>query len=414
MQKPVPMKLRYVDALRGLAIMGVLVVHCGQHGMNDYLPAGMTTVLQHGAHGVQLFYVVSAFTLFLTLDKRGIEENTAWLDFYGRRFFRIAPMYYLGICYYLWQDGFGPRYWLGDAETVTAENVVSNFFFIHGFNPYWITSVVPGGWSIAVEMMFYCMIPLLFLRIRNSQQAVVFFLITLALRAVLQFLLNRVHLIESERLWQDYLNLYLPSQLPAFALGILFYFILKEDYKISWSPLILLLLSLIVIAHFAGIPLLPNHVMSSIGFVVMAIALSRFEFKMIVNPILVYIGKISYSMYLVHFAVLFWLSKYAAVDYIAVSGPIDAIANYGIRLLVVLILSVIIASFFYHMIELPFQRIGKRLMNRVRTSGPAVSVEAGHLERLSVLPTTSVAGVLGKTAIDDTASDTSLALKDEK
>jgi peptidoglycan/LPS O-acetylase OafA/YrhL len=79
-------------------------------------------------------------------------------------------MYYLGICYYLIQDGFGPRYFLENESHITTLNVLSNFTFLHGFNPYWITSLVPGGWSIAVEMTFYIILPFLFARIKRSVQ----------------------------------------------------------------------------------------------------------------------------------------------------------------------------------------------------------------------------------------------------
>src|SRR6478735_102007 len=174
------MKLRYIDTLRGLAILAVIIVHCSIYGNNEFLPSIFKSIVYSGLHGVQLFYVVSAFTMFLTLHSRDGKEEFLWPKFFIRRFFRIAPMYFVGICYFLWQDGFGQRYWLGDADHITSLNILSNFLFIHGFNPYWITSVVPGGWSIADEMLFYCLIPFLFLKIKNAQQAFCFVLVTLA------------------------------------------------------------------------------------------------------------------------------------------------------------------------------------------------------------------------------------------
>src|SRR5690242_3285681 len=106
-------KLRYVDALRGIAIMGVLMVHCGQFGTNDF-PSFLENIVVNGAMGVQLFFVASAFTIFLSYGNRYGKETNANVNFLIRRVFRIAPMYYFGIIYFLWQDGFGSRYWLGD------------------------------------------------------------------------------------------------------------------------------------------------------------------------------------------------------------------------------------------------------------------------------------------------------------
>lgn len=362
------MKLRYIDTLRGLAILAVIIVHCSIYGDNTYLPSVFQSVVYSGVHGVQLFYVVSAFTMFLTLHNREGKEEFLWTKFFIRRFFRIAPMYYVGICYFLWQDGLGPRYWLGDADHVTLSNILSNFFFVHGFNPYWITSLVPGGWSITDEVLFYCLIPLLFLIIKNTQQAFRFVLVTLAVRLLLHIVFNEFPLIGSERLWQEYLYLYLPSQLPVFALGILFFFIVRDEYKISVSPTLILITAVVLIVQFIGfpmgLPVLPNHFLFSCAFVILCIALSRYEFRVLVNPAFIYIGKISFSMYLVHFAVIHWLIEFDAADYLAVSNQYQAIINYGVRLLVVTGITILISSVFYKFVELPMQVVGKRIINK--------------------------------------------------
>jgi peptidoglycan/LPS O-acetylase OafA/YrhL len=369
-------KLKYVDALRGLAIVAVVMVHCSIHGSNEHLPAALRAVVWSGTHGVQLFYVVSAFTMFLTLDKGEGTRKPLWSDFFIRRFFRIAPMYYVGICYFLWQDGLGPRYWLGDADHITTANILSNVLFVHGLNPYWITSLVPGGWSIAVEVLFYCLLPVLFTVIRNTRQAFWFTAFALALRMVLQFVFREWLPISSERLWYEYLYFYLPSQLPVFALGILCYFIVRDNHRFSVTPLATLTTALIltgeIIGRSIGLSLVTNHFLFGIAFAVLLVTLSRQPFWLLVNPVFVYIGKISYSMYLVHFAVLYWLTKLGFVDYIVVSGPLWAIINYALRLLVVMALAVPVASLFYVLVERPIQAVGKELIARKsprRTTG---------------------------------------------
>ena len=357
------MKLKYIDVLRGLAVLGVLIVHCGQFGNNSYFPTRFLSLVENGAMGVQLFYIASAFTLFLSMDRRYSTEKSPIKNFFIRRFFRIAPMYYIGICYYLLQDGFGGRYWLGDATNITIGNILSNIFFLHGFNPYWINSLVPGGWSIAIEILFYCFLPLLFLKIKDTQQAFGFLIITLVIRFVLYYFLHKIHIISSDMLWSNYLFFYLPNQLPIFALGILFYFILRDNYQLLISPNLIILISLVFIGQLIGINLLPPHILFGIAFVILGIALSKSESKILINPILIYIGKISFSMYLVHFAVLHWLTKFHFVDFIVVSNSHTAIINYGCRLLILIILSAIISTLFYRFVELPMQNIGKKVIS---------------------------------------------------
>lgn len=360
------MKLNYIDVLRGLAILGVLMIHCAQYGNNDSLPSIVLTIIGNGAHGVQLFYFASAFTIFLSMNRRFENERYPKINFFIRRFFRIAPLYYVGICYYLFQDGFGKRYWLGDLEGVTLGNILSNLSFTHGFNPYWINSLVPGGWSIAVEMFFYCFVPLLFIKIKNIQQAYIFVLISLFFRLVLELFFHKIELIGNHRLWNEYLFFYFPSQLPIFALGILFYFIIKDGYRIIISSNLIILTSFILVFQFMGFSIiLPTHFLFGISFVVLGIAMSKKQFKVLENPILIYIGKISYSMYLVHFAVLYWLTRFNFVDYFDNSNVYIAILNYGFRLFILIIISVFISSLTYKFIEVPMQNIGKKIIYRI-------------------------------------------------
>lgn len=69
-------KLAYVDVLRGVAILAVILVHCGYAGSPLYLPATITNVVRQGAFGVQLFFVASAFTLFYHLIAVQSQMNT--------------------------------------------------------------------------------------------------------------------------------------------------------------------------------------------------------------------------------------------------------------------------------------------------------------------------------------------------
>ncbi|MDR2627233.1 MAG: acyltransferase, partial [Dysgonamonadaceae bacterium] len=222
----------YVDALRGLAILCVIMIHTGQFGTMN-IPNAFANIIWNGAIGVQLFYLASAFTLFLSMKSRVSKEYNSTKNFFIRRFFRIAPLYYLAIVYYLWQNGFGARYWLGDATQISTANILSNVFFFHGFNPYWINSLVPGGWSIAVEMMFYTILPFLFSKIKNINHAFNFYIITILIMAFLQIFLNKINPTSSDYLWEAYLSFYLPNQLPVFALGIIAYFIIIEHQSLT-------------------------------------------------------------------------------------------------------------------------------------------------------------------------------------
>ncbi len=364
-------KLVYIDSLRGLAILSVLLVHCGQHG-SQLSPSVLQLIVNNGLHGVQLFFVASAFTLFLSMSKRSKEESNAKSNFFIRRFFRIAPLYYLGIIYYLIQNGRGPRPELGDVLYVSNWNIISNFFFVHGFNPYWINAVVPGGWSITVEVLFYCFVPFIFKKVRNLNQALNLFIISIILNFVLSMVLRSAGLIPDHELMDKYLYYYLPNQLPVFACGIILFFLItcpKETWYIK--PETLLLLACLFLCFLSTFYLsieraifFPGHVLYAIGFVALGFALSKKKFFLLSNPITSYIGKISYSMYLVHFSILHLMESFNLFDLMNFKNKYFNVFNFGLRYAILLCLTVIVSTAVYHLIELPFQRIGKKIIDR--------------------------------------------------
>ncbi|NLZ74162.1 MAG: acyltransferase family protein, partial [Bacteroidales bacterium] len=95
------MKLQYVDSMRGIAILMVILVH-SSHPITD-IKTFDWLIASYGQMGVQLFFVASAFTLCLSADYRKYECNKI-RNYAIRRYFRIAPLYYFGIIVYLVLD----------------------------------------------------------------------------------------------------------------------------------------------------------------------------------------------------------------------------------------------------------------------------------------------------------------------
>lgn len=147
-----PAKLGFVDRLRGIAILMVIAMH--------YLQVFASPVVRDwneiGQIGVQLLFVVSAFTLCLSADNRRDEPQRLWA-YAVRRYFRIAPVYYVGILFYWWLFTAS-----GEGAPYTLRNVLANVFLVHGLVPEANNNVVPGGWTIATEVLFYAAFPLLY------------------------------------------------------------------------------------------------------------------------------------------------------------------------------------------------------------------------------------------------------------
>jgi peptidoglycan/LPS O-acetylase OafA/YrhL len=239
--------------------------------------------------------------------------------------------------------------------------IISNLFFVHGISPYWINSSVPGGWSITVEMTFYLFIPFLFQKITTLNRAATFTVGSYIFAMGSRLLLKKIQLISDTQLWDAFLYYNFFNQLPIFGIGIILYFIvIKKDFKIS--TLNVLIITAIFIAHNIWNVFLPRYVLFSIGFILLIFTLSKKEYKLFVNQFTRFWGKISYSSYLVHFAILFWLD-YSKIDSYINLIPIEsAVVRFVIWYFIVLAFTSVISLFFYNTVELSFQRIGKKII----------------------------------------------------
>ncbi|WP_022821894.1 acyltransferase family protein [Hymenobacter norwichensis] len=358
-------KYAYITSLRGLAILGVMLVHVSQFGAQvQFLRPLQVALLANGARGVQLFFVASALTLYLSMSNRRGEEKNPKINFFLRRFFRIAPLYYLGILYY------GAIVPVHDGLLFSPAEYVSNLLFLNWLSPYYINHLVPGGWSIAVEFAFYAMLPWLFPLVRNLNQAVKFLVFTLLFNTFITYVLRHVQLATDTTKWVEFLFYYFPSQLPVFATGIVLYFLIltKQRYL---SARTLLLGAFVVLCSFStdtsievetGLPYLPKHFFFAIGFLLLAWSLSIKQFWLLVNPVTHLIGRLSFSLYLGHFTVLYFMDKYHVIDPLPPTGHISALLNLSIRFLVVLFFSLGLAWILERCIEIPGQKLGQRVI----------------------------------------------------
>jgi len=137
-----------LDALRGLAILGVVWHHTG-----ELIPSVPLTL--RGFLGVDVFFVLSGFLIVtLLLRERDRCGELSLRDFYGRRALRIFPLYYgvlLGLGVLLWLvPGFSlaGSFW-GDLPALLT--YTSNWVGVAG--------MLSVTWSLAAEEQFYLLWP---------------------------------------------------------------------------------------------------------------------------------------------------------------------------------------------------------------------------------------------------------------
>lgn len=148
----------------------VLAVHAVDHvsGFSSLSHWGLECI-RAGRFGVQLFFIVSAFTLFSSIQARRFTEPHLWRSFYLRRGFRILPLWWLAILLYAL------------AGRVSFANALPSLFMYFWF---WGNLLFPAQWSIFVEEFFYLCLPLVFRFIHSVRSAVLFLVLTAAFAAV--------------------------------------------------------------------------------------------------------------------------------------------------------------------------------------------------------------------------------------
>jgi peptidoglycan/LPS O-acetylase OafA/YrhL len=156
-------RLSFLDGLRGLAAVYVLMFHMALvPAFKPTPPFWLKSFVLFGGTGVTLFFVVSAFSLCLTMG-RHLASPSPLLSFYGSRVFRIAPLFFVLLAFSIW--------WLGWKFGVppSAQSILLSVSFLFNLVLGEQTGIVWASWTIGVEMLFYAAFPLLYLKLTSIQ-----------------------------------------------------------------------------------------------------------------------------------------------------------------------------------------------------------------------------------------------------
>jgi peptidoglycan/LPS O-acetylase OafA/YrhL len=354
-------RLEFLDALRGLAAAYVVIYHMTLMPQPQLvLPRWAEKFTLMGGTGVTLFFIVSAFSLYYTMPMReGSTRPTA--SFYLHRFFRVAPLFYFLILVSWIRDA-----WLFDVRHSLGA-VVGSATFIFNLFPLRQEGFVWAGWTIGVEMIFYALFPLIYSRVRDRHKAIAFVFATLLfwyfVGLVLDYLVLPQGWRESILQWSTF------KHFPIFATGIVLYYWflgIDPDSPVAQSKG--------QAALFAGIftylalvqGWLPNilgnpYYFQAVAYGLIFMGLAWFPWKLVVNRLTSFLGKVSYSVYLLHPTIVYLLIPvYRSIHEQQTDLTVAFIVCTGLTFLILLPL----AWVSYRLIELPGIRLGKALEAR--------------------------------------------------
>ena len=354
-----------LDLLRFIAFLAVFMHHALPRDANLYIARGLSpavtqwilTAKEAGAFGLDLFFALSSYLITELLLREHAQRGSFSVSaFYVRRALRIWPLYFtflaltvLVIPTLIPAERFGPIYIFSFALFVGNWVCAT-----HGL-PF---SVASPLWSISVEEQFYIGWPLLlrFFGVNRLKQLAVAMLVV----AVLTRIGLAIYGVAHPGVWCNTI-----ARLDPIGLGAILAFTLNgRAPQISNALRVVLCASafvtwLLIAKYFShdGPTSVATYALSGFASVVLLLAVLRREAPLLrVRPFswLVYLGRISYGLYVFH---LFALALLAQVLVLPV---IEIPLNFGLRLALSLLLTVILAVVSYNVLELPFLRLKER------------------------------------------------------
>jgi len=321
-------KIISVDMLRGLASLSVAWFHF-THGNPGFLPDDwLKSTGNWGWLGVEIFFVISGFIIPYSLWKNNFVFKNHWYKFILKRIARIDPPYFISmiLSLSLWYlSTFIPEF-KGTSLEFDWLQISAHFGYLIDFMG--LNWIQPIYWSLAIEFQYYLFICLIIPFLLNKNIWIV--------RLSLVLLLISPFAIENRIVVFYWMGL--------FVLGISSFLFFIKKMKIPELILFQILSSAVC--------------WKIIGFPEMIAGLLAVLFILLVNikPIrpLIFLGSLSYSLYLVHIPVggkiINLFSRFSGTLFFQVMGLFSALT-----------ISLLVGWLFYKYIELPSQELASKI-----------------------------------------------------
>ena len=286
----------WIDAARGIAMLMVISVHLSQ--CVSWLHQ---SVFSFGAMGVQLFFLLSGYCLCMKTTAVSGWRN--FCELLARRYRRLAPWYLIGIVVYA-------IYWwiVGNSsslENYTLGNVLANIMLINALFPSAQNTIVPGGWSISCIALFSFVYPLFVdanrgVRIRSLAIVSIVGLMLACLGYV-------VFGLERQFIYCSLLN-----QFAVFTIGVAFYMLQDKLRRMKvWHEFVLAFvcfaLAAVAVLFDREYAILYRHLLMALSFAFGLMLWMRADKW--TPRWLVWTGRHSYEIFIMHFAVLWALLR---------------------------------------------------------------------------------------------------------
>ena len=352
-----------LDVLRFFAFLGVFIFHAAPRTMDFYDRAGYPHWLSSlliptfgaGAYGVDLFFALSAYLITsLLLRERAATGVLDLRGFYLRRILRIWPLYLAFVAFAAIFAALVPGQHLPMKYVIGYSLLAGNWIYVFYGLP---ASFATPLWTVSIEEQFYLAWPLALRKASVRAMAIISVGILVVANAWRVWL--AVTAAPAERI--EY-NTF--TRLDPIALGILIALFGHKLHPFTRLQRVALLCGGVVtwIAVFAFTVTSPNlkyttwqmavgHPFTALASAAVLLAVLGAQHGFFRNRTLLYLGKISYGLYVVH-----EFAHFCAIRLVPASTPRGVFAQS----IVGLTLTILLAAASYRWLESPFLRFKER------------------------------------------------------
>lgn len=330
-----------IDVLRGVAAISVVLFHyttrySQKYGHSD----GVLMYFPQGYYGVELFFMISGFVIFMSLDK--IKSGS---DFIIGRFSRLYPAYWtcLILTYAIVNIAGLPNYTISWYVALINLSMFQVFFNVPNVDGVY--------WTLEIELCFYIIMFILYQSrlLRYIYQISIIWLILMALTIILEkqsniFIEPRIGIL-----------FFLKNQSIIFAnlfiIGMMFYKQYKKGFSIKENCIIIACILVYKLQHSWNETLLIIFFTGLLHFII------HNKMSFLIQKPLLFMGTISYSLYLIH----------QNVGYVIINKFYQFGINPNISICIALTISILLGAIITFKIEKPIMRLIKEQYKDVTT-----------------------------------------------
>ncbi|NBO20302.1 MAG: acyltransferase [Proteobacteria bacterium] len=330
------MRIHGFDILRGLCALSVAIYHM-THWRHS---ADLNNV---GLIGVNIFFILSGASITIAYADR-LRSGLPFVNFLGQRVFRLAPLFWVLLLIVIIQ------------RHLPLSQALLNGSFLFGFANAGEVSMVPGGWSLGIEFLFYFIFPVfLFLLGGTYRPVLVLLFLTYIQQAYVSAIVKNDGDLESY--WVTYVQF--ASFIAYFFCGCLIGKLVPHIHlKMAWLPFIALGTLLFYACAIGDDPAVAG--ISGALLMGLCALVVVFSSKLSVPPKLVWLadamGDMSYGMYLLHPLVFDHAERSFGFHLFDATGELAGT-------IIVIAITIILALASERYYERPIRKLGYRLLN---------------------------------------------------